>query len=61
MIPTIGVRIGFYICFRALDVFCRPKREGGKFMAVMAVLLILATVFLMIDLMSSSSNLTPRL
>ncbi len=61
MIPTIGVMIGLYICFRALDVFFRPHREGGKVMAVMAVLLIVVTVFLMVGLMSSGSSLTPTL
>ena len=60
MIPTIGVMIGFYICFRALDVLARPSGHGATFMKIMAVLLILATLFMMIDLTFSGSRAALR-
>ena len=54
MIPIIGVMIGLYICFRALDVLCR--KDGSKFMPIVAILLIVATVMLMADLIYNSNT-----
>ena len=57
MIPTLGVMIGCYICFRCVEVWCKAAseyNEAGRYVArSAALLLLLATAVLMVDLMLS--------
>ena len=60
MIPTIGTMIGGYIIFRCLEALCRNESHFGssgeqKFIQVMAVIGILVTGYLTVNLMTSGA------
>lgn len=63
MIPTMGIMIGGYIIFRCLEIACRPatafsSREAYKVVLVAAVVGILVTGFMVVDLFMSSLSST---
>ena len=61
MIPTIGVMIGGYVIFRCLEAICRNTESFGsagkqRFIQVMAVIGIVVSGALTLDLMLSGSS-----
>ncbi len=86
MVPTIGLMIGCYICFRCVEVWCKASdeyseagryaccagsrearrskasdeySEAGRYVANgAALLLLLLTLFLVVDLMLSGHSRT---
>jgi hypothetical protein len=62
MIPEIGAMIGGYIIFRCVEALCRndnafSSNVGRGVVQVMAVLGIVATLFLVIALINTGSEL----
>jgi hypothetical protein len=61
MIPEIGLMVGCYIVFRCVEALCAaPQRYGGEIqrfiVAVLGVLTIAATIFIVIALLGTGSS-----
>ncbi len=63
MIPEIGIMIGLYVISRMAEMILRPRQNAAAQVLVMipAVVTILATLFILMDLFTRGNTAIPGL